>query len=174
MSVGCEEMVAGFSIWREKAVGDIGPLMTYSSTGFDFNLKTQSFIPTDPQQSRFFNINELSAGWVSKFYFELLSAKSIPEVEQIQKVASTEGCHGLALNFVIGYYFPEMLPGVLSGDLTVLPGKSKKEGMSVDCMDKFVDILGYNPLRVVNKADPPNPQRFASQTASYIIYLKRM
>ena len=37
--IDCEYLRKGFAVWRSKAVGDIGPLVSYGARGFNFNLK---------------------------------------------------------------------------------------------------------------------------------------
>ena len=38
VEIGCQELVRGFGFWRERAIGDVAPLMGYGLRGFDTNL----------------------------------------------------------------------------------------------------------------------------------------
>lgn len=94
-------------------------------------------------------------------------------------VQEKNNCDDIALNFLVSYLFPELLPISLTGPMRMKIQPSSQGLLRThypnrnECLRKFTDIIGYNPLKIVSREEKSFEKRALSKSEKYIIYLKR-
>ena len=94
------------------------------------------------------------ATFISRHFLEMYYASSSEQLKAIRQDVSTyNNCEDIVINWIVSYYYPELLPVVIKGQITsdVTPvARSHKPIHTThrsDCFNSFTKIFGINPLR---------------------------
>lgn len=73
-------------------------------------------------------------------------------------VQENNNCDDIALNYMVNYFYPEFVAIPLEGNVQNKSPKTGRQSTSKihyklrnECVKKFTEILGYNPMRIVDK-----------------------
>lgn len=166
ITVDCEELKKGFQVWRENAIGSIGPIISYGPRYYEYNLK-QGFQYGKGKIQNFFNMGLVGLAFISRHFMDLYYTDVFEVKEMRDYVVTKNNCDDIGLNWVVQYFYPELLTIPIEGNvLNISPKIAQATSQNhypfrTKCIEKFTQIFGVNSLRYAPIKDeyPGNERR---------------
>lgn len=67
INVGCAELMHGFDIWRNNAIGNLGPIVTYGARFYEFTLRG-GFQYGRMKEKDYFNLGLINLCFLSRHF----------------------------------------------------------------------------------------------------------
>lgn len=100
ITVGCEELMRGFQIWRNNAIGSIGPIVSYGPRHYEYTLKP-GFQYGRGKTNNVFNIGLVGLAFISRHFMDLYYTDLFEIKEMRDYVVQKNNCDDIGLNWVI-------------------------------------------------------------------------
>ena len=90
--------------------------MTYAPRSFDFNSLESQFTYKDPLGYGLFSIALVGVAWIPRFYLDLYNTDRSREIHELREIVRQKNnCDDIALNFIVNFFFPELVSVALTG-----------------------------------------------------------
>ena len=154
IQVDCKELTRGFRVWQEHAIGDVGPIVSYGPRYFNY-VQEKGFDYGRKPEKNFFNIALVGLAFISRHFMDLYYLE-VWELERMREyVERKNNCDDIGLNWLVGYFYPELVPIPIKGTLLNISPKVAQATSSTHypyrsaCIKEFTLIFGVNALRYV-------------------------
>jgi hypothetical protein len=152
ITVDCEELMKGFKVWQSHAVGSIGPIVSYGPRFYEYTLKG-GFAYGRGKEKDWFSIALVGLAFVSRHFMDLYYVEQWEAVQMRKYVVEKNNCDDIGLNWLVQYYYPELLPVIVEGNLmNISPPVAQATSAThypyrSSCIKRFTEIFGVNALR---------------------------
>ena len=130
-------------------------------------------VPRDKDENMFGFVLTGST-FISRHFMELYYGNGGEIKEMREMVRSYNNCEDIAINYLVSYYYPELVPVLLKGefklDTTPVARSHKPVHLShrTDCLKNFTLVFGVNPLRLTHSLESAHSAVTTSDSRSFL------